>query len=117
MALACEPALLIADEPTTALDVTSQAAILDLLAEVAAEADLTLLLITHDLALVWQNTREMLVMYAGRVVERGPTRQVLHRTAHPYTRALLAASPGALEAPLPPRRGLATTPGAVAGPV
>src|SRR3546814_7123391 len=71
------------------------------------------LLITHDLALVWQNTREMLVMYAGRVVERGPTRQVFHRTAHPYTRALLAASPGVLEAPLPPGRRFATIPGAV----
>src|SRR3546814_14811380 len=102
MALACEPALLIADEPTTALDVTSQAAILDLLAEVAAEADLTLLLITHDLALVWQNTRELLVMYAGRVDERGPTRQVFHRTALPYPPAPLAPSPGALAATLPP---------------
>jgi peptide/nickel transport system ATP-binding protein len=117
MALACEPALLIADEPTTALDVTSQAAILDLLAEVAAEAGLALLLITHDLAVVWQNTREMLVMYAGRVVERGPTRQVFEHMAHPYTRALLAASPGALDAALPPGRRLATIPGLVPDPL
>jgi len=117
MALACEPALLIADEPTTALDVTSQAAILDLLAEVAAEAGLALLLITHDLAVVWQNTREMLVMYAGRVVERGATRAVFRRMAHPYTRALLAASPGALDAPLPPGRRLATIPGLVPDPL
>jgi peptide/nickel transport system ATP-binding protein len=117
MALACEPALLIADEPTTALDVTSQAAILDLLAEVAAEAGLALLLITHDLAVVWQNTREMLVMYAGRVVERGLTRQVFERMAHPYTRALLAASPGALDAALPPGRRLATIPGLVPDPL
>ncbi|HEY9549369.1 MAG TPA: ABC transporter ATP-binding protein, partial [Kiloniellaceae bacterium] len=86
MALACEPVLLIADEPTTALDVTSQAAILDLLAEVAASSGLALLLITHDLAVVWQNTRSMLVMYAGRVVERGTTREVFDCMAHPYTR-------------------------------
>ena len=117
MALACDPALLIADEPTTALDVTSQAAILDLLAEVAAEAGLALLLITHDLAVVWQNTREMLVMYAGRVVERGLTRDMFHRMAHPYTRALLAASPGALDATLPPGGRLATIPGLVPDPL
>ena len=116
MALACDPALLIADEPTTALDVTSQAAILDLLAEVAAEAGLALLLITHDLAVVWQNPAEMLVMYAGRVVERGATPAVFHRMAHPYTRGLLAASPGALDTILPPGRRLATIPGQVPDP-
>jgi peptide/nickel transport system ATP-binding protein len=117
MALACDPALLIADEPTTALDVTSQAAILDLLAEVAAESRLALLLITHDLAVVWQNTRAMLVMYAGRVVERGGTAQVFERMAHPYTRGLLAASPGALDAPLAPGRRLPTIPGQVPDPL
>jgi len=117
MALACEPALLIADEPTTALDVTSQAAILDLLAEVAGEAGLALLLITHDLAVVWENTAEMLVMYAGRVVERGRTEAVFHRMGHPYTRGLLAASPGALGSALPPGRRLATIPGQVPDPL
>ena len=117
MALACDPALLIADEPTTALDVTSQAAILDLIAEVTAEAGLALLLITHDLAVVWQNTVNMLVMYAGRVVERGATPRVFQRMAHPYTRGLLAASPGALDAPLPPGRRLATIPGQVPDPL
>ena len=117
MALACDPALLIADEPTTALDVTSQAEILDLLAEVTAEAGLALLLITHDLAVVWQNTRAMLVMYAGRVVERGQTREVFDRMAHPYTRGLFAASPGALDAALPPGRRLATIPGQVPDPL
>jgi peptide/nickel transport system ATP-binding protein len=117
LALACEPALLIADEPTTALDVTSQAAILDLLAEVAAEADLALLLITHDLAVVWQNTAQMLVMYAGRVVERGATEAVFRRMAHPYTRGLLAASPAALDAALPAGRRLATIPGQVPDPL
>ncbi len=116
MALACEPALLIADEPTTALDVTSQAAILDLLAEVTEAAGLALLLITHDLAVVWQNTARMLVMYAGRVVERGATPAVFDRMAHPYTRGLFAASPGALDAPLPPGRRLATIPGQVPDP-
>jgi peptide/nickel transport system ATP-binding protein len=117
MALACDPALLIADEPTTALDVTSQAAILDLLAEVAAEAGLALLLITHDLAVVWQNTRSMIVMYAGRVVERGGTHEVFERMAHPYSRGLFAASPGALDAVLPPGRRLATSPGLVPDPL
>ncbi len=116
-ALACDPALLIADEPTTALDVTSQAEILDLIAEVTAEAGLALLLITHDLAVVWQNTRSMLVMYAGRVVERGQTREVFDRMAHPYTRGLFAASPGALDATLPPGRRLATIPGQVPDPL
>ena len=116
MALGCDPALLIADEPTTALDVTSQAAILDLLAEVAAESGLALLLITHDLAVVWQNTADMIVMYAGRVAERGATRSVFDRMAHPYTRGLFAASPGALDAPLPPGRRLATIPGTVPDP-
>ena len=117
MALACDPALLIADEPTTALDVTSQAAILDLIAEVTAEAGMALLLITHDLAVVWQNTRDMLVMYAGRVVERGVTTAVFDRMAHPYTRGLFAASPGALDSALPPGRRLATIPGSVPDPL
>ncbi len=116
MALACEPALLIADEPTTALDVTSQAAILDLLAEVTEAAGLALLLITHDLAVVWQNTARMLVMYAGRVVERGDTPAVFRRMAHPYTRGLFSASPGALDAALPAGRRLATIPGQVPDP-
>jgi len=118
MALACDPALLIADEPTTALDVTSQAAILDLLAEVAAEGHLALMLITHDLAVVWQNTAAMLVMYAGRVVERGLTPAVFERMAHPYTRGLFAASPGAHDAPVSATgsRRLATIPGVVPDP-
>jgi peptide/nickel transport system ATP-binding protein len=117
MALACDPALLIADEPTTALDVTSQAAILDLIAEVTAAAGMALLLITHDLAVVWQNTADMLVMYAGRVVERGRTRRVFERMAHPYTRGLLVASPGAFDAARAPGRRLATIPGQVPDPL
>lgn len=116
MALACDPALLIADEPTTALDVTSQAEILALIAEVTAGSKMALMLITHDLAVVWQNTAAMLVMYAGTVAERGATAEVFARMAHPYTRGLLAASPGALEDILPAGRRLATIPGQVPDP-
>jgi peptide/nickel transport system ATP-binding protein len=92
-ALACNPDLLIADEPTTALDVTVQAQVLALLAELAAETGMGLLLITHDLAVVSQTVGKVLVMYAGRVVEQGPTEAVFSRMAHPYTRALFAARP------------------------
>ena len=116
MALACNPALLIADEPTTALDVTSQAEILDLIAEVTAESGMALMLITHDLAVVWQNTAAMLVMYAGCVVERGTTAEVFTRMAHPYTRGLLAASPHGLDVDLPAGHRLATIPGQVPDP-
>jgi peptide/nickel transport system ATP-binding protein len=104
MALACGPDLLIADEPTTALDVTVQAQVLALLAELAADAGMALLLITHDLGVVSQSVGQVLVMYAGRVVEQGPTGEVFARMAHPYTRALLAASPheaGGIPAPIP----------------
>ena len=116
MALACEPALLIADEPTTALDVTSQAEILDLLAEVTADSAMALMLITHDLAVVWQNTAAMIVMYAGSVVERGSTAEVFARMAHPYTRGLMASSPHGLETDLPAGHRLATIPGQVPDP-
>jgi peptide/nickel transport system ATP-binding protein len=104
IALACGPDLLIADEPTTALDVTVQAQVLDLLAELAAESGMALLLITHDLGVVSQTVERVLVMYSGRVVEEGPTAQVFAGMAHPYTRALFAASPheaGGLPSPIP----------------
>ena len=104
MALACGPDLLIADEPTTALDVTVQAQVLDLLADLAAEQGMALLLITHDLGVVSQTVDRVLVMYAGRVVEQGPTASVFGAMAHPYTRALFAASPheaGGVPAPIP----------------
>jgi peptide/nickel transport system ATP-binding protein len=104
MALACGPDLLIADEPTTALDVTVQAQVLDLLAELAADAGMSLLLITHDLGVVSGTVARVLVMYAGRVVEAGPTAEVFARMAHPYTRALFAASPheaGGRPTPIP----------------
>ena len=93
MALACGPRLLIADEPTTALDVTVQKQILDLLDRLRRELKLGLLFITHDLGVVAQVADRVAVMYAGRVVEEGPTQQVLRAPRHPYTQGLLAASP------------------------
>jgi oligopeptide/dipeptide ABC transporter ATP-binding protein len=93
IALACNPALLIADEPTTALDATVQAQILELLASLREETGMSLLLIAHDLALVSAIADEIVVLYAGVVVERGPARAVLASPAHPYTRALLESLP------------------------
>jgi len=94
MALACSPALVIADEPTTALDVTVQAQILDLLRDMRSRLGLSLLLITHDLGVVAEMADRVAVMYAGRIVEEGPVRAVLHSPQHPYTRGLLASLPG-----------------------
>jgi peptide/nickel transport system ATP-binding protein len=93
MALAGEPRLLIADEPTTALDVTVQKQILDLLDRLRRELRLGLLFITHDLGVVAQVAERVVVMYAGRIVEEGPVREVLRAPRHPYTQGLLAASP------------------------
>jgi peptide/nickel transport system ATP-binding protein len=93
IAMACNPELIIADEPTTALDVTIQAQILALIAELVFEENMSLILITHDLGVVAENTDEMLVMYAGRIVERGPTKNVFKNLAHPYTRGLFASIP------------------------
>ncbi len=93
MALACKPRLLVADEPTTALDVTIQAQILDLLAALQKELGMAVLLITHNLGLVADAADWVNVMYAGRLVESGPAREVLSDPRHPYTRALLAAVP------------------------
>ncbi len=93
MALACGPDFLIADEPTTALDVVLQQQILQLLQDVAAERGMALLLVSHDLGLIAQNTDQMLVLYGGTVLESGPTTAVFAQLAHPYTRALLAARP------------------------
>ncbi|WP_374834229.1 ABC transporter ATP-binding protein [Paenochrobactrum pullorum] len=93
MAIACEPDLLIADEPTTALDVTVQAQILDLLDDLVDETGTALMLITHDLGVVSEMTDKLAVMYAGRIVETGSTQDVFRRMAHPYARGLFAASP------------------------
>ena len=94
MALACQPSLVIADEPTTALDVTIQAEILDLLREMKSAFDLSLLLITHDLGVIAETADRVAVMYAGRLVETGPVREIFGNPGHPYTRGLLASMPG-----------------------
>ena len=93
MALANDPALLIADEPTTALDVTVQAQILELLQKLRQELGLAIVLITHDLGVVAGMADRIAVMYAGRIVEEGPVDPVFYETAHPYTRGLIAAIP------------------------
>lgn len=110
MALACEPDLLIADEPTTALDVTIQRQILELIRELVAERGMALLLISHDLGVIAQNVRRMLVMYGGSVVESGATASVFARRMHPYTLGLFAARPGLRTAK---GQRLATIPGTV----
>jgi len=120
MALACDPDILIADEPTTALDVTIQAQILDLIASITAETGMALIMITHDLGIVAETTERMLVMYAGRIVEQGPTAEVFARMAHPYTRGLFAASPHAAVVSVGSTEGrvrLAAIPGQVPDPV
>jgi oligopeptide/dipeptide ABC transporter ATP-binding protein len=93
-AIACRPPLVVADEPTTALDATIQADILDLLLAMRREAGLSLLLITHDLGVVARVADRVAIMYAGRIVEAGPAREVLAAPGHPYTRGLLASRPG-----------------------
>ena len=93
MALACGPDVLIADEPTTALDVTLQQQILDLIRSLVAERGMALVLISHDLAVIAHNVRRMLVMYGGSVVESGPTATVFAERLHPYTQGLWAARP------------------------
>ena len=93
IALACGPDLLIADEPTTALDVTIQREVLALIAQLVAEDGMALLLISHDLGVMAENVQRMMVMYGGSVVESGPTGVVFDRLSHPYTRGLFAARP------------------------
>ncbi len=92
-ALACDPSLLVADEPTTALDVTIQDQILELFGELQRELGMAVLLITHDLGVVAGQADRVLVMYAGRIVESGPTDAVYYRTRHRYTEALLQSIP------------------------
>ncbi|WP_413084543.1 ABC transporter ATP-binding protein [Thermaerobacter composti] len=110
MALACRPRLLIADEPTTALDVTIQAQILELLRRLKAEMGMAILLITHDMGVAAEMADRIVVLYAGRVVEEGPVERIFERPAHPYTAGLLASVPD-LEGPRP--RRLRAIPGAV----
>lgn len=112
MALACEPSLLIADEPTTALDVTVQAGILRLLDRLCRASGLAVILITHDLGVLSAVADTVAVMYAGRLVETGPTAEVLQHARHPYTRGLLDSlpHPEAADLPLVPIRGTPATP-------
>ncbi|HVX43167.1 MAG TPA: ABC transporter ATP-binding protein, partial [Mycobacteriales bacterium] len=93
IALSCHPSLLIADEPTTALDVTTQARIIDLLVQIQADTEMSLLFITHDLGVVAEIADEVVVMYLGTVVEQGAVDDIFHDPQHPYTRALLESIP------------------------
>ncbi len=112
IAIACRPRVLIADEPTTALDVTIQAQILDLLRELQGELGMSVILISHDLGVIAEFAQRVLVMYAGRVVEQGPARALYRRPMHPYTSGLLAAIPP-LDADV---RRLPTIPGNIPDP-
>ena len=101
IALACRPALVIADEPTTALDVTIQAQVLELLRELRTQYNLAILLITHDFGVIAEMADRVAVMHKGKLVEQGLARQILRAPAHDYTRSLLAAIPGVGEADAP----------------
>ena len=111
MAIACNPKLLIADEPTTALDVTIQAEIIDLLLELQRKENMALILITHDLALVAESAHRIIVMYAGQVVEEGRAEEIFKSPLHPYTQALLKALPEFAEG----KSRLQSLPGVVPG--
>jgi len=115
MALACNPDLLIADEPTTALDVTIQAQILELIRNLQRERKMAMMLITHDLGVVAETCDEVVVMYAGRVVEQAPVKALFARPAHPYTAGLLRSMPTFEEANAPQghRARLRAIPGSV----
>src|SRR5262249_17787109 len=104
IAIACRPQLILADEPTTALDVTIQDQILNLLAELQAEYGMSMILVSHALGAVAQNADSVMVMYAGHVVEDAPTAEILERNRHPYTEGLLKALPTV--APKAARRSL-----------
>ncbi|NBC23596.1 MAG: ATP-binding cassette domain-containing protein [Gammaproteobacteria bacterium] len=105
MAIACEPAILIADEPTTALDVTIQAQVLDLMGDLQRDIGMAIVLITHDLGVVARMADEVVVMYAGQVAEKGSVDDIFYRSAHPYTLGLRAAMPS--NDPAPPGGGAA----------
>lgn len=113
MALACTPKLLIADEPTTALDVTIQAQILDLIGELQKQLGMAVLLITHDLGVVAEQADVVAVMYAGKIVEQAPPEKIFSRPLHPYTVGLLNSMPGRL----PPKSNLEAIPGMVPSPL
>ncbi len=109
MAIACRPSLILADEPTTALDVTIQAHILELLSSIQAEMGMAMILVTHDLGLIAERAHDVAVMYAGRIVEQADTRELFANPQHPYTRGLMASIPKPGEG----RKRLRTIPGTV----
>ncbi len=113
MALAADPRLLIADEPTTALDVTTQSQILNLLLDLQERNGMAIMLITHDLGVIAETADDVVVMYLGRVVEEGPVDDIFHAPKHPYTRALLRSIPSVDS---PPRRKLPTISGSIPHP-
>ena len=113
MALACEPKILVADEPTTALDVTVQAQIFDLLKELRAKTNTAIILITHDMGVVYEMAQKMIVMYAGRKVEEGSVNQVIKSPAHPYTQGLISCVPHLTEKQPEVRERLLEIPGIV----
>ena len=113
IALACKPKVLIADEPTTALDVTVQAHIFELLQELREQTGTSIILITHDIASVAEMAERVMVMYAGRKVEEGPVREVLTNPQHPYTQGLIACVPHLTETISPQRHDLLEIPGMV----
>ncbi|HIF70409.1 MAG TPA: ABC transporter ATP-binding protein [Deltaproteobacteria bacterium] len=113
IALACKPKVLIADEPTTALDVTVQAHIFELLQELREQTGTSIILITHDIASVAEMAERVMVMYAGRKVEEGPVREVLTNPQHPYTQGLIACVPHLTETISPERHDLLEIPGMV----
>jgi oligopeptide/dipeptide ABC transporter ATP-binding protein len=113
LALAAEPRILIADEPTTALDVTTQAQILDLIRKIQAERHLAVILITHDMGVIAEMVDEVAVMYLGKIVETGPVDTIFHAPKHPYTQALLRSIPSVLAEP---RSRLATISGSIPHP-
>ncbi|WP_369184472.1 ABC transporter ATP-binding protein [Streptomyces sp. Y1] len=116
MALACEPELLIADEPTTALDVTVQAQILDLIARIQQERGLGVVMITHDLGVVARVAHEVLVMYGGRAAEQAPVERLFAQPAHPYTRGLLDSLPRLDDADDAPLRAIPGSPPSLIAP-
>ncbi|MEQ8348061.1 MAG: ABC transporter ATP-binding protein [Sneathiellaceae bacterium] len=113
MALACQPSVLIADEPTTALDVTVQAQIFDLLKELQARTGTAIILITHDMGAIAEMADRVVVMYAGRQAEEGPVVEILERPRHPYTQGLIACVPHLTAEPPPERLPLTEIPGVV----
>jgi len=113
MALSCNPKVILADEPTTALDVTIQAQLLDLMAELQAKFGTAMLLITHDMGLIAENADRVMVMYAGRKVEEAPVAELFAQPLHPYTQGLLGSVPRVDEGGAVERRRLPEIPGNV----